>query len=211
MEQTKRETFIQRVFATPSVLGEGWDLGSPILSYKPRPHDEVQGFPSSSVVGLTPKLGRLVLQPCRCSQKEGCKMRTACRETSRLPAKCCRGPCAVPGVTLLPPDCTSLLPAFPLPCKLPSLMQVQSIKPVRHYPGITKNVNNNLQHSYERGKESGIQTSAPLESWVFCKPSLDVLIRSGMLNLKNPDLNILTHEQRYSRQLQGFICESFLR
>lgn len=105
MEQTKRETFIQRIFATPSVLGEGWDLGSPILSYKPRPHDEVQGFPSSSVVGLTPKLGRLVLQPCRWSQKEGCRMRTAYRETSRLPAKvlpwamcCSRGHTASPGL-----------------------------------------------------------------------------------------------------------------
>lgn len=55
MEQTKRETFIQRIFAVPSVLGEGWDLGSPILSYKPHSHDEVQGFPSSSVVGLVLK------------------------------------------------------------------------------------------------------------------------------------------------------------
>lgn len=32
IEQTKREKFIQKIFAAPSVLGEGWDLGSPILS-----------------------------------------------------------------------------------------------------------------------------------------------------------------------------------
>lgn len=49
MQQPKRETFIQRIFAAPTVLGEGLDLGSPILSYKPLPHDEMQGFPSYSI------------------------------------------------------------------------------------------------------------------------------------------------------------------
>jgi len=52
IQQTKREIFIERIFAALSVLGEGWDLGSPILSYKQHPRDEMQGFPSYSIVQL---------------------------------------------------------------------------------------------------------------------------------------------------------------
>lgn len=60
-------------------------------------------------------------------------------------------------------------------------------------------VHNNRQQSNERGKGSGFLASVPLESWVFRKSSLDVLIRSEMLNLKNPHLNILTQKGRWSR------------
>lgn len=62
IEQTKREKFIQKIFAAPSVLGEGWDLGSPILSYNQQPHDEMQRFPYYSIRQVAQRPGTLVLQ-----------------------------------------------------------------------------------------------------------------------------------------------------